>query len=557
MKLYLKNLSTDELIDATNKIIVSSDWIIQQEIESDVFKRMHSDVSFKLSNMDNYFSNLFFNVTDRWEVKCVSDKGRILFLGEIDYDSIEFSIDEKILSITAFSKTKLFWEWAKINKINMNKDWLWYASDCYLLLTTVLERNLLKEYNPNVDSLLYTGIQIDDNYLMARIRRTWEPCSAYTTIQPAPPTGCYRTLNPDTTIEELLNDFAKNFNMEIYIDPETSLLIISNRLKPNNNNVKEISDIIKGNIIINANNTKLYDAIKCEYEIQPPPTPKAAYYNTVKVVGVISYIPATYQGEVYIGCTVTFSNDKESPLSYVMLAQGSAKNPINYKNAAIIGAKFCPYEGDLADDVIWYNIYLGHRSQYYFNTQEIVWHLLVRFSGNLPNEYQYEKYLNMSLMSGYVLVPPSWCYDDLTQEWLEHDVPNSVTAMDVYYSYNNNRWEISATGDGFSKVFELTSNLRFGTFDTAQKSFQDFSPDPKFAVQFYETERNKIAIASRFSDLVINTPVLKCKLMDTDIQINDVLHFERLNLPINKRFLVRSASIDCFAKSTEIKAVGI
>lgn len=237
------------------------------------FERSHNDVHLEFSNLDGTFTTLFQGATsvDRFTVAISpDDSDRLIFSGEVEMSSVEFSIDGETVSMNAFNLTKKFWELAKSRKLINPSGGLHEWTKEYTTVTDVLKR----EFSRNSDIRnLYTDLDIDASFADRPIRG-WKAAKDSTdpTIGDS---GRYRDLSPDTTIAELLEAFQFYYNAEFFIDDTTQKFSMKPRGGVVSDTQTDLTDklIEDSSPVIRVTDAAAYDYIHTLLAVPKPPAP--------------------------------------------------------------------------------------------------------------------------------------------------------------------------------------------------------------------------------------------------------------------------------------------
>ena len=204
--------------DITEYLDDDSDIVLAQEHELKAFLRTVDDVRLKCSNLDGEFST--------WLGAPSSVKPRIridvdeetLFRGEIE-QPVTFNIVDEWINFDCFSLTKAFWEICTRTRVSKAEQ-VQSREDLYSTVQAILEYEITQERFGH----LLRGLQIASQYAGRQIR--W---SAYTADERTGNHGRYTDLDPRTTLDELLKAMTVYYNADIFIDPQTQLLVMTHR----------------------------------------------------------------------------------------------------------------------------------------------------------------------------------------------------------------------------------------------------------------------------------------------------------------------------------------
>ena len=192
---------------------------LAQELERRAFQRSVDDVTFTLSNLRGVFTAFFFTTdpTTHWLLEGFTDTRRT-FQGFIENTTIKFSLDTQQVTFTAFSKTKKFWDRAKVLQILP----LSYGTTYMYLGPLIQEQSDLT--NLSSSGLLFNGIDLG--------RYTGRLIRQYGHDATAGDEGRFQDLDPTTTWNDFLQACAMEFNAEFFVDPLDGYLRMASRGKP-------------------------------------------------------------------------------------------------------------------------------------------------------------------------------------------------------------------------------------------------------------------------------------------------------------------------------------
>ena len=203
---------------------------LAQELERRAFQRSVDDVTFTLSNLRGVFTAFFFTTdpTTHWLIEGFTDTRRT-FQGFIENTTIKFSVDTQQVTFTAFSKTKKFWDRAKVLRFSTpdfqipdpfenTMGYLTYEDLQFVLNSAAEVTNL------SSSGLLFTGI--DCGRYASRQIRWWSDNAK------AGNEGRIRDLDPTTTWNDFLQACAMEYNAEFFVDPLDGVLRMASRGKP-------------------------------------------------------------------------------------------------------------------------------------------------------------------------------------------------------------------------------------------------------------------------------------------------------------------------------------
>ena len=267
------------VLDISPYLDSEQDFYISKERERNAFVRVNDDVTLFLSNMSDVLSSFFTTLisTDRVEMRCYNADGTVSFLGELDYQSSIIKLKTEKISITAFSKTKLFWDWAKKNMIAPIDDR--YVDGTYNLNTATLPNVIAMNVAGAVAIDIITGVAADSAFANQKVGIYYE---YYDSIP-----GLYYCLDPTTTIEKFLLALCKGNNAEFIIDPNTGELLFQPRLATNGTKT-DISNLLEGeeDIDLAYDTDQLYDYVRTFANEKRPAPP--IYLDSAEYDGVES-----------------------------------------------------------------------------------------------------------------------------------------------------------------------------------------------------------------------------------------------------------------------------
>jgi hypothetical protein len=205
-----------------------------QEHELKAFQRTVDDLRLRCSNLDGQFSSWLGSPSSVKPRIVVKDEGRVLFRGEIE-QPISFDVQEEWTSFDCFSMTKAFWDLCRQLKVTKatpvgKENDLW----------TTVEEVITREITMDRFGHLIAGYQIASIY-SARPIRFW----GYTADQTIGNYGRYKDLDPRTTLDELLKAMMLYYNADIFIDPETQLLVMQKRDEVQSDVNHQLDDVLE------------------------------------------------------------------------------------------------------------------------------------------------------------------------------------------------------------------------------------------------------------------------------------------------------------------------
>lgn len=225
----------DQSVDITPYLDDESDIELAQEHELKAFQRTVDDVRLKCSNLHGEFTTWLGSPSSVKPRIVVMDEGRTLFRGQIQ-QPFDFDVrsDGEWLSFDCFSMTKAFWDLCKQLKVTKATP-VGKENDLWTTAQEVIEREITMERFGH----LLSGYQIADIYSSRRIR-FW----GYTADQTIGNHGRYTDLDPRTTLDELLKAMMLYYNADIFIDPETQLLVMQKRDEILNNENHDLNELL-------------------------------------------------------------------------------------------------------------------------------------------------------------------------------------------------------------------------------------------------------------------------------------------------------------------------
>ena len=228
--LELENASHDitEYLDDDQNIELG------QEHELKAFQRTVDDIRLRCSNQDGEFTTWLGSPSDVKPRIVVKDEGRTLFRGEVQ-QPISFDVRDEWISFDCFSMTKAFWDLCRQLKVTKATP-VGHENDLWTTVQAVIEREVTVERFGH----LLAGYQIASIY-SARPVRFW----GYTADQGIGNNGRYKDLDPRTTLDELLKAMMLYYNADIFIDPETQLLVMQKRDEVQNDVDHQLDDVIE------------------------------------------------------------------------------------------------------------------------------------------------------------------------------------------------------------------------------------------------------------------------------------------------------------------------
>ena len=220
-------------IDITDYLEDESDMEIGQELEAKMFQRTVDDVQLHCSNLWEEFSQWLSTPGARNRV-VIREDGRVLFRGEVE-SPVNFDAREEWVSLDCFSLTKRFWDICKQTRISKATP-IGKEDDLWTTVEEVIKREVTFDRFDN----LFVGYQINALYATRRIR-FW----GYTADESIGNNGRYKDLDPRLTLDELLKAMTIYYNADIFIDPETQVLVMQPRDEVLNDLNHQLDDIIE------------------------------------------------------------------------------------------------------------------------------------------------------------------------------------------------------------------------------------------------------------------------------------------------------------------------
>jgi hypothetical protein len=198
-----------------------------------MFQRTVDDVQLHCSNLWEEFSQWLSTPGARNRV-VIRENGRVLFRGEIE-SPVNFDAREEWVSLDCFSLTKRFWDICKQTRISKATP-IGKEDDLWTTVEEVIKREVTFDRFDN----LFVGYQINVLYATRRIR-FW----GYTADESIGNNGRYKDLDPRLTLDELLKTMTVYYNADIFIDPETQVLVMQPRDEVLNDLNHQLDDVIE------------------------------------------------------------------------------------------------------------------------------------------------------------------------------------------------------------------------------------------------------------------------------------------------------------------------
>jgi len=552
MRFYIAKYGENP-IEITDSVDVEKGWQITQTLERWAFAREHGDLKLTLSDMNGKIESLLFSAASGWEL--TAKEGRVIFCGDIDMESVTKNIIEEKISFTAYSKTKLFWEWAKANyicNISSSRRTQQFIDPIYyqLSLETILNWNLDKRQNKMVMETLYDGIEIDSAYQDVSIRfaltmkeikergtsRNWgsaRPDNLPNYSDEEDVHGRYINLAPNTTIAALLETIEQYLNAEIFIEPETRVLKLSPRKNINNNVEKRLDDIIdtRVEVEISKDDGERYDYIRALTFL-----PRA---NKPEFYAINVYDTETEQnwGRPAIKVSYIFTDGTESQMS------DEVEIPITLglKQKAMILIYF--------------------RNVSYPDPSKTL--RAIKFYGRNTQSTSGYKALNEKSVDGYSLpyifaaelYNPMKSYSDaptqfgVAMAYIGYDIKNERW-LDPIYDWENK--EISG------KIFSIESNIKFVDLDPDDSTKWVERANQEMEIfHFFREDVNLATLYKRWQNVLLPASKLHCAVSDETICIGDLLKLENLPRIVSKQFVARKVTRRMPEEITEIEVTNI
>jgi hypothetical protein len=499
-----------EIPDDVTDRVFNEDFDITQERERAVFQRVHSDVSLKFSNMDGYFSKLFLSnpSNTHWELTIVTT--RPIFWGEIDNSSTVFTVDQEELKITAFSKTKLFWDWARATKILPGE----YAPALQVAsnVQDIIEYNLIG--NEELPSGLFEGVDVHSSL-----------------VEDLGVINAYYTLVKETTIEQLFTAFAIHFNAEWYIDPATHFIKFYPRLYVDNDIEKEISDIIVDGTVdhqISDGNKK--DYIKTTSMV---PVPSISLEETLVLgsdnsggvdllinhIFVFFRVTAVLPDGIETGGSNIIALPQMSPDTWfrTVLRVDPYPEAIGY-NVYILKFRIIDPNPNIWKR-IWPTVPASYDTSYTPQTSDptlpILWNCERVIGGYAPLDINVD---TLPDWDGVLSYPYCYSIDETTGEFIK---------------------SVVASGEPLEILPQLSFNVPYVTVENF----------------FKEIDINERL--TRWQNILINKSQLRSTIRDTDIRLGDSIKCSNLPMGSARKFVVRKAMQKPISELSEIIAVSV
>ena len=222
-------LNDGRSIDITEYLDDEADIELSQELERRAFQRTVDDVTLKCSNLGEEFSEWLSpaSATSRMPGNgskiIIKDGDRILFRGEIERP-IHFDINSEWVTLDCFSMTKQLFDLAKSTRVSKSVP-TGHEDDLFTTVQDLIQREVSMERFGH----LINGYQISDDPINGKFASRQIRFWGYTADPSIGNNGRYKDLDPTTTVDELLKAMTVYYNADIFIDPETELLVMQKR----------------------------------------------------------------------------------------------------------------------------------------------------------------------------------------------------------------------------------------------------------------------------------------------------------------------------------------
>ena len=229
LQIHISQIGSVFSFNITDYLEDSDTATLNEQVERLAFERKHGDLTLKLSNMTGYFTTLFSDTlgSTRWEIVVRVDD-TVRWRGELDTKRIEFSLRSEWVTLTAWSKTKLFWDRMKSMKIDVSIP----DGQGYVTLRYWFDAN---EYFANLSDsgTIFSGFDLT-TYETRRLRGT--------SYQPAPigNEGRFFDLDRSQTYADLFEAFRIYYNCEFFINHDDRKLVMRRRNLATSGTAREI-----------------------------------------------------------------------------------------------------------------------------------------------------------------------------------------------------------------------------------------------------------------------------------------------------------------------------
>ncbi len=282
---------SSEKMDVTPFLDASKDITLTQERERDAFQRSFSDLKLYLSNLNGNFYDYFLGqpAGTMWDVDViideVSDRGlsvRNIFSGVIGAsvgaykaDTIKFTIDDEKAQLQGYTLDKLFWKVASttgaalplvkyvrsriasaINHATVND-----------VLTTLIGQTTFSGIVRGIDAGIYAARPMDAFVMLAAVDNV-RPRGTFIDNHNVPPS---MSLDPSTTVQQVLNAMALYYNAQFYIEPATKVLTMAPRAGILNDLEIDITDrLITQGMALSVSDTVSKDYLSMNVKLDAP-----------------------------------------------------------------------------------------------------------------------------------------------------------------------------------------------------------------------------------------------------------------------------------------------
>ena len=499
---------------------------LSQELERDAFERVVSDLHLRLSNADDRMSDLFTNSKTRWLVK-IKEEGEI-FSGEIDNESIEFDVLNKWCEFDIFSNTKKFWEKAEknyITKISFLPDAI------YMTVNDVMQYEFITRglYADIIDVFEVEGT------IASRQIRAFETSN----VQNIKNLGMYKNLDGETTHKDLLEEFLKYYNAEIFLDGRT--VKMQKRNTAINTTVKSVTPF-RSNISYKITDGKKYDYFYTNLNKIEIPTPekifetsqliseetaqlidgeKALYFQTAIINGI-----ETHHGDILECEVIETIRDVDN------------NEVIGYKGVTSVKIKIktVSYSG------------IASRKLYRKSYRTGKFHLLKTVMNN-TEQFVFEDtnfIENRDLFSNFTQVYETGIPFTGEYFWIKYD-EETATWEEPIYDLPNSNIEI----DG--EVFEIKSDLKF--YEHGSTNTSNFKGENYY---FFGRENKDGSFLNQWVDLFKTKKKMEITVGGVEYKYGDTININApLFIPTSINWLAKKVTNKFFADETEMELIEI
>ena len=550
----LNEKGSSVLIDLMSHLIESDRLIFTPEFERAIFDRTVEDLHLMLSDLDDTFTNFFYNkpVTTVWQVRLI-DGGRTLFMGEILNRSILFKLKSESLELNIFSNLKTFWDRAKTQAINPNP-----TVDESGVVYTTLEYILKREFLRPVFSDLFSSVKFDPTSYGARPIRGWGNASNWSdpTIgdngryrelagsSVPDPNDPYRIIIPNASTKgyDLLSAYAVYYNAEFYIDYDANALVMHSRNQVINATPVNGAPINIDSLLMDEEEPEAqiyeddrYDYLLVPHYIAPPSSPTLDGYNyytdTRGLTGNVSYVLTVLLR--YLGLPLLFELPASTPLSV------DIKSILNapFTKTKSVGVK-------------------------------------VRLPTDFPLDTYSLRYLYRTKQGGGDYYLHS-VYDAHTQNIVINDVTSDASLTNIHpptrfhsamaylrYDESTAKWESYIRYDEgganppSGKILEVIPRLQFR--EIYSNSIKDFSVGDgvaHFGMEAFSPSYDAI-VKEQFKDLFVTKHKLLCLIQSTNVKVGDAVSASSLALPFPQNsMMVKRAEVDIIKERTRVELI--